>query len=493
MSLAAETELFHNGDDSYASFNVDGHRETWPLHCKAFKDYLCRAFYGKCKKTPNEQSLRDALGVLSGRARFDGSELPTAIRLARQGDNLYVDLCDTGWNVVEVTAVGWRIIPSVECPVRFVRRKGMLALPAPVPGGSVDELRPLLNVPDSADWTLIVGWLMGALHLTGPYSVLDLDGEQGSGKTSAAKMLRALVDPNEVPLRRPPREERDLVVAARNARIVAYDNVTSIPSDLSNGLSSLATGAGFGQRRLYTDDEETLFNGSRPILLNGIGSVVTKSDLSDRAIRVTLPMIPDDRRREEADLWPMFETVRPRVLGALLTAASTALRNLPTVKLPYLPRMADFARWVTAAESAFGWAPLTFLKTYAGNRAAASEAVLEASAIGPPLMQLVGQCGGRWQGSSTDLLNELETIVDDNTRRRKNWPKTSSWMGRELRGIAPNLRRIGVEADFGRGSGAQRCRLITFTRTATSEADLFELSERADIQAVERAEEEAAG
>jgi hypothetical protein len=47
-----------------------------------------------------------------------------------------------------------------------------------------------------------------------------------------------------------------------------------------------------------------------------------------------------------------FEPARPRILGALLDALAEGLRELPRVRLVRLPRMADFALWATACETA---------------------------------------------------------------------------------------------------------------------------------------------
>src|SRR5438876_9894164 len=57
--------------------------------------------------------------------------------------------------------------------------------------------------------------------------------------------------------------------------------------------------------------------------------------------------------RPEHALWREFELARPHILGALLDAAAHGLHMLPGVRLERLPRMADFALWATACESAF--------------------------------------------------------------------------------------------------------------------------------------------
>ncbi len=225
---------------------------------------------------------------------------------------------------------------------------------------------------------LFAAWLVGALHPAGPYAVLAVDGEQGSAKSTTCRMLRRLVDPNKADLRAPPRCEDSLVVAATSARVVALDNVSFIEADTADALCRLATGGGLSKRRLYTDGEEHLVAVARPVLLNGIPSLLARGDLADRALAVTLPPILDARRRPEAEMWADFERAAPGILALLLDALAIGLRDVPTVQLPRLPRMADFARLACAAAPAFGWEPVAMLEALEGNRADAIEAVIEA-------------------------------------------------------------------------------------------------------------------
>src|SRR6516164_2177590 len=213
--------------------------------------------------------------------------------------------------------------------------------------------RSFLNLPMPDEFVLVVAWLLAALQRGGPYPVLVIAGEQGSAKTMLTKILRALIDPNAAPTRAPPREERDLMIAANNGHVLAYDNLSSLPSWLSDALCRLASGGSLAIRRLYTDCDEVLFQAARPAVLNGIEDVVCRPDLADRAIFLALGPIADECRRTERQLWREFEVVRPRILGALLDAAAHGLRRLSQVRLERSPRMADFALWATACETAF--------------------------------------------------------------------------------------------------------------------------------------------
>jgi putative DNA primase/helicase len=105
----------------------------------------------------------------------------------------------------------------------------MRALPMPEASGLIEqELGDLINVRDAADFLLIVAWLVGCFNPRGPYPILVINGEQGTGKTSLVRLLRSLVDPAKAPVRAPPRDEQTLVNEAHNAWVLAFDNLSDI-------------------------------------------------------------------------------------------------------------------------------------------------------------------------------------------------------------------------------------------------------------------------
>jgi hypothetical protein len=451
VALAHDLELFHTpgGYDSegYATIIVNGHHETWPFNSKGFRRWLSKQFYDAHGKAPGSQAVQDALAVIGGKAIHDGPEHDIAVRVAEHEGALWLDLADVEWRAVKISADGWAVVRDP--PVRFVRRRGMLPLPEPVRGGSINELRALVNLPDYDAWMLFVAWLLAALRPGRPFPILVVNGEQGSAKTTLCKMARALIDANVAPLRRPPREDRDLMIAATNGWFVAYDNLSGIEETLSDALCLLATGGGFGTRELYTDNDEKLFDAKRPIMVNGIEDLATRADLMDRAINLTLPVIGDEQRRDEDELWQGFEDARPRILGALLDAVSAALRNRPSVKLAAKPRMADFALWVVAAGGALGWSQEDFLEAYKRNRGATNAQALEGSRLAPVVFALM-KGRGSWQGVLKDLLAELERHADEPTRKRQDWPSSPRVLSGQLRRLAPNFRQAGLQVQFGK-------------------------------------------
>jgi hypothetical protein len=329
---AESAKVFHTPDGTgFADVEINGHRETWPIRAKGFRHWLTRGFYQLTRRAPSSEALQTAVNAVEAKARFDGPERTVHVRVGSMDGRLYLDLCDENWRAVEIDDIGWRVIDDP--PVRFRRSAGLQALPEPKLDGSVDTLRSFLNVKTEADFVLAVAWLLAALRDRGPYPVVVLSGEHGAAKSTFTKILRALVDPNTAPLRALPREDRDLFIAANNAHVLTFDNVSGMAPWISDTLCRLATGGGFSVRQLYTDQDEVLFNATRPVILNGIEDIVTRPDLADRAVFLALEPIPEDRCRTDAELWAAFEAERPRILGALLNAVVDGFKRLPDTRL----------------------------------------------------------------------------------------------------------------------------------------------------------------
>jgi hypothetical protein len=450
IRLVSEFEFFHSTDqEAYARVPVGTHQEVWKLNSTRFRQILKRTFFNETGKALGNQARQDAMGVLEAKALYEGPCCPVHLRVAQHKQSVVIDLCDADWRVVEITKVGWTVLS--QSPVQFRRVKGMLPLPIPTRDENLAELQHLVNVRDASDLKLIVGWLVGALHPTGPYPVLVIHGEQGSAKTTTMKMLRRLLDPHTLPFRSEPSEERDLMIGANNNHIMAFDNLSRMPPWLSDSLCRLATGGGFATRQLYTDDEEQIF---------GIEELTTRPDLLDRSILLYLPAFSDENPLIlEEELEKKFVKAHPRLLGALFTAVSTALKGKHAVKLSHHPRMADFATWVEAAGPAFGWEPEEFLEGYMANRQAADTMALDSSLL-PPALHMLLQESPQWTGTATNLLASLNQLVDEDTRRQRGWPKQPNWLSNALRRLTPVLRSTGISVKFQKGKD----RLIVIER-----------------------------
>ena len=187
--------LFHTRDDvAYADLIVAGHRETWPVRSKQFRHAYLRYVQQQFNRLVSEDQPLLAMAMKSGLSKtavnhaiddFERRAICSTVtrdvhvRIAGHGDEIYVDLCNSDWSVIRITAAGWSLVESP--PVRFERTSGMLPLPMPEHGGKVEALRPLLNTTD-ADFPLVIATLLAALYPGKNYPVLVLYAVQGAAK-----------------------------------------------------------------------------------------------------------------------------------------------------------------------------------------------------------------------------------------------------------------------------------------------------------------------
>jgi hypothetical protein len=461
VSTAGErAELFHDREQrAFATYERAGHRETWIINSAPCRGWLGGIAMHELSIVPTKYVLEEAVAQLAALAVHDKPELKVAGRIAWSDSSIVIDLADEQWRAVLITRDGWHVIPSADAPVRMMRMRSMLSLPEPQRGGSLDELRALVSIGTEEDWARVRGWIVGAfLPPPGTFALLALAAERGSGKSTTARRIASLVDPRKAQLMSPPRDLRDLDVAAASRRVFVIDNLSSIPTMLSDRLCTMLSGGGWVARELYSDSTEVALDVRVPGITTSIGRVVVRDDLSDRALVVECPAIPADRRRTEQELDQEWRTAQPRILGALYDAVACALRRSGEVQLERLPRLADHARWVEAAGPALGAEPGTYVTTIESAQERADAESLSDDPVGAALLAHVERCpdehwSGNFKGFAGLLLNGAE--------RPEGWPSSPRGMSSKLKRLAPALRRIGAVAEVGEPSGHARTRTWT--------------------------------
>lgn len=466
VKLALEHATFNHTPDEepFASIRVHGHIENVLTDSRKFKMWITRIYYKETGDAPSKQDLEKALRLIEAQALFDGKKIPLYIRYAEHGGCIYIDLCNREWEQVKISATGWEIIRSINSPVKFIRHQGMSELSKPVQGGSFDNFRKFLNIESKEDWILINSWIIGAMKNSGPFPILCLHGEQGSGKSFMARLIRDLVDPSTIALQSLPRTERDLVINAGKTWLLNYDNLSWMRNDLSDAFCRISTGGGFRTRKLRTDTDEILFSSVRPMMMNGIVDVALRNDLADRSLIINLPLIPE--RLAEKEIYKKWNDLKPGILGAFYTAVSEALKNHQNVKLEKLPRMADFAIWVSAAEPALPWAPGSFIEEYGNNRKRLKANTIEADLVALAVVKMVDHVDSHeWTGTASELLKFLEHYNDFTDSAT--WPKQPNALSGRLKRIAGALREKGIETKRGK-NGNRFIRIFTNEKYKTN-------------------------
>jgi hypothetical protein len=456
-----DTHLFHTPDDvPFADYRVGKHTITGIVANhgpKSYGGWLQGAFYRATGNAPSNESLTVAINTLAVKALHDGPEIAVYPRIGWFEDRIYIDRGSPDWSVVEVDRDGWRVIERA--PIRFIRSAGAEALPVPVQDGTIDEFRALFpNLAGDDDFTLTIGWVLASFNPDGGYPILGAFGPYGSAKSTLLRGIRRLIDPNKLDTRMLPASERDMMVVAQTSWTQSFDNVSHLSEEMSDAFCRLSTGASFGARKLFTDTGEIILTARRPAAFTGIVEVIERPDLVDRTFFVATTAIPDGQRLSEKEFWKRFSAAWPGMLGALLDAASWALRHCDDDPPKNLPRMADAAVWVSAGEGAFGWEPGTFLAAYRRNTLTAARTAVESDLVGAAVIAFMSvpepvQAGKSvdraarresWSGTVTELLQHLRITAGEGAARGRSWPKTPSRLGKVLRPLIPALAKIGI-------------------------------------------------
>jgi len=392
---------------------------------------LAHAYFARSGSAPSQAALADALQVITGQAN-ELEATPLHLRVARHGGALVLDLGDATGRAVVIGAAGWQVVNA--SPVLFRRTELTGALPVPVPGAALGELWELVNVAERYRPVLAAG-LVHALMPDAPHVITAITGEQGTGKSTAMRMLASLIDPSPAQVRKAPRDVDTWTTAAAGSWVVALDNLSGVNDQISDALCRASTGDGDVRRRLYSDGDLHVIAFLRVVLLNGIDLGALNDDLVDRLVAVTLDRIPNGARRKDADLTGAWTAAHPRVLGALLDLTCSVLRALPVVVLDAPPRMADFGYVLAAVDDVLG---TEGMKTYLWSRTEMAE---EAVTSDPVLAALTAAVTGEFLGTSAELL-ELITPTRLDWKAPKDWPTARQLTGTVKR-RAPSLRRIG--------------------------------------------------
>ena len=361
----------------------------------------------------------------------------------------------------------------MDSPLSFVSPSNLTSMPAPIidKGDALEDFRKLVGM-DRRNFNRALAFIINCLKPEGPYFMLIVEGEQGSGKSELSRMLKMLVDPSHTPKLRLPKSERDLMILAQDTHLLTFDNLSGMSANMSDAFCTLLTGGGYATRVLYSDDESKIFYQTRPIIINGIEGIASRPDLLERSLALKLPTMAMGKRKTEAELNAGFEELKPRLMAKLFDIVACALRNFDEVNTPTSVRMADAAKWLVAAESATGLPEGTLLEAIENSQ---KEIIIESmfnNSLATALMNNA-EMRGDFDGTVGELFGNLDEYRN---RYDRFFPPTAAHLSKALRRMRPALEKISILVEF--GPRTRKGQMIKITRID----DAFDLREEDAIE-----------
>ncbi|MGT2465044.1 bifunctional DNA primase/polymerase [Mesorhizobium atlanticum] len=445
LALAGGVFLFRdeaNKDVAMVTLPHTGPSIAYRVTSGTVKLWLRSVAYKALGKPAASHPITEAIATLEAIGLFDGPSFPIFARVAGDDNTIAVDLGDEDGRVVLIGPDGRSIEGSATH--KFIRGSGFKSLPMPDTGDdSLGQLKAFLGL-DEQNYRLLLAFLINALKPTGPYFILLVEGEQGSGKSFFCEIIKRIIDPNDALRVRLPDKPQDLMIQAKEYRLLNFDNASGMSAEMSDALCSLATGGGFAVRKLYTDGDLYVMTYTRPFMINGIGGYANRPDLMERAIPIRLPTMPEGGRKTEEELLAEFNRILPGVLGALYDGVAHALRDYGNTEPPRHLRMADSARWIGAAEKGLGEEPGAIIDAIAF---AQNEFFIERvndDALVLALRRIVGPLGFE------DYVGELfvKIVELDGAKHHKSLPKSPSQLSSQLIRMRPAMEKAGIKVEF---------------------------------------------
>ena len=435
-------ELFHDElKQPFILIPVGEHKENLPIRSSDFCMWLKKTYYDKTKKPVQQESLKQALGVLEGKAIFDGEMKPLNIRVAKYNDSYWLDLSDSKYRAVKINDMGWQI--KTDVPALFYRYAHQQPQVSPKKDGDINILLKYINIKENK--TLFLCCLVSYFIPEIPHPIIILYGEKGAAKSTIAELLKMLVDPSVLPTLTISNDMRSMLINFLEHYFIPFDNVSKLSQEISDTLCRVVTGAGIQQRKMFSDTESAIFKFKRCIALNGINNVAIKPDLLDRSILIELERISKSNRKELSKILSEFKKDLPAILGGILDIVVKTMTIEPSVELDELPRMADFSRWGYAIGEALGGKGNEFLVQYSNNMLQQNVDVINTSLVGTLLVEYMKN-KSTWQGFVSELFKELRDIASKLSidTKSKGFPSQPNQFSKEINYIKSNLKEVGI-------------------------------------------------
>ena len=461
LSLAMDLPLYiDNVGDVYTS------NENRMIRVENAEHLLTWQFYQLTGAYPSAESIKGVLRLLVAKGKVEGERITMFTRVGTHEGAIVVDLLQGRCARITRGAVTITAPPPI-----FRSFPHQQAHPDPDLNGDPWRFLEFCNVAKEQRLVVVVALIASFVpEITNP--LLMVHGPPGAAKSTFCLFFKQVCDPSSVELQGlDDVDMKDFYAMLREQWVYIADNVSRISNKMSDILCQVVTGRTVSQRLYYTNTDTVQLKIKNLVLLNGIPSLLHRSDLNDRALAIRLERIRNEQRLGETEIQAKFSAAIPEILGGCLLTLSNAIaieKELVDFASPV--RLHDFARWGYCIAEALGGHGERFLEDLKRDHRQQADDLTENNLLITTLIDCLETHGPKWEtqaGTAYSILMERTGLDKKDLLRDATFPHKVQDLKRHLDRLRPILEEWGISYKYGLRSryGIP----VTFTHTATED------------------------
>lgn len=412
-----------------------------------------KEFYDKHGIILKDKAIEQALTIMAYDANRHKKVDRIFTRFGYCGDDLYIDLQENNNRVVKIDSFEWTT--CCDCPILFETFPGQKEISPPSHNGSFDHIKYFLKSEHIEDDILLYSTIctLPFSNITRP--ILGFVGPQGSGKSTAARMIRMIFDPSMNIFNSSKQTEHDFSIMMSSNALPILDNLSNISQSMSGMMCQAITDFGFQTRTLYTNKDYIQFNFKKPFIYTAINQPTTAKDFLDRTIIVEFDRLAASERVSENKFETDVMEYCPSILGGILDIVVEIKKLLTNLKIKSNLRLTDFGLHAAAASEILGYGADSFIEA-ALERQNKYLNRKDVESIEEPLADTIIDFlskGNELNDSASGILKKLNSFTDNCNIQNRQWPDSAEKFGKSLGRIKSVLEDAGVTYYKSRGKG----------------------------------------
>lgn len=448
----------NNTDEIFAVVKRDNNTDVFKVTSRRFRDWLCNEYlrFINSDEIKSEEFFKTISNSIFSYARMNNSKTAKIYnRIAQLDNEIWYYLGRDDGKIIQISRKGVQSSKlTLESPI-FRRSQSLQeqVLPKRDDDNALNKLMDLLRISykDRLIFKIhLISLFLEAINVP----MMVIGGTAGSFKTTTNAMIKRIVDPSgsekEDNVSTIPVNTDDLILHLNNRYLASFDNVSYISKEQSDIFCRAITGNSNSKRKLYTDDDESIFSFKRKIILNGIVPNLDYPDLQSRLLFYERDSIDDDSRLTEQELEEKFTLLLPNVLGQIFLILHKSLLWYKNINHDIKPktRMSDFEVYGEVISRVLGYDENQFLSSYHKKLEEANATSQESFPLILVVIHLMKD-KNVYEGTAKDLHGLLEHLAHaleiDIHSKHVLFPKAPNKLWKSFQEIDGMLKQNGID------------------------------------------------